>query len=135
MDGCLRGLSSDMNLSDIINERPLTSFSTKVNLDVKIKADATKHADERKFRHDVEITDSDIRATLVKATEPIIQSFINGEVESGDAIHILDKANGYLNIIARFNMNRKGTPEFITVVTVMRKKGFIQKDVAISIKV
>ena len=116
-------------LGPYIAERIITSFKTNVNLKVEIVADTSKHAEDRKFRHEREITDSEIRATVVKATEEIMQSFINGDIKEGDRFLIYDPANNHLNLVATFHMNQSGTPEKIRIITMMRNKNFKANDI------
>lgn len=117
-----------INLGPYLIERPITKFTTSVNLTVSIAVDATKHADERKFRHDKEITDSEIRASVFKASEQIIQASVDGVLKPEDKFLIFDKSAGNLNIIGKFTMNDNG-PEKITVITVMREQNFHANDI------
>ena len=118
-----------------IDERTVAQFGTSVNLKIEIIANTTKHAEERKFRHDKEIKDSEIRATVFKATEQIMQKFVDGKLKEDQKFHIYDPGNDHLNIIALFNMNDAGTPEKIKIVTIMRNKNFHSNEAKIKIKV
>lgn len=124
-----------MKLSDIIGERVVTKFATNVQLKVEIVADTTKHAEDRKFRHKEEITDSEIRETVFKATERILQAFLDGKILEDEKFHIYDPVNNYLNLVATFHMNEKGTPEKIRIVTMMRSRDFHANDVKRTFKV
>ena len=116
-----------------VTERSITKFKTSVNLKVEIDTRATKHSDERQEGRG--IPDSDIRQTVFKATEKILQAFMDGSLKENVRFHIYDPGNDHLNLIATFHMNDKSTPERINVVTAIRKKGFIQRDVSKTIKV
>jgi hypothetical protein len=118
-----------------INERVITKFKTKVTLQVEILANATKHADDRKFRHEEAITDSEIRQSIVKATEDILQAFMEGAIKTGDKFLIYDPSNKDLNLVATFDMNEKGSPEKINIITIMRNKNFHEQGIKKRFKV
>jgi hypothetical protein len=117
-----------MNIGPYLFERAITKFSTNVTLTVDISVDASKHADDRKFRHDKEITDAEIRGTIFKATEQIIQASLDGSLGVEDKFLIFDRASENLNIVGKFSMSDSG-PEKITVITVMREPSFHANDI------
>ena len=122
-----------MKLKDILTERNITRFKTKVELDVEVSVDSTKHSDQREDERN--ISDTDIRATVVKATEDILQAYLDGKIKNNEQFHIYDPGNNHLNMIAILLMNEKGTPEKIKVVTVIRKRDFKQRNISKTIKV
>lgn len=123
-----------MKLSSILSERVVTRFRTNVQLNVEIVADTTRHAEERKFRHEVEISDAEIRSTVFKATERIMQGYVDGKLkDENDKFWIYDRQNKNLNIIGTFVMNHRGTPETIRIVTIMRHDNFHPNDVKLRV--
>ena len=112
-------------------ERSITKFRTKVELEVTIDTRGTIHSDQRQGERN--ISDSDIRAAVFAATEDIMQDVIDGKLKEGEKFHI--KKGKDLNLICTFKMNTGGSPERVTVITAIRKKDFIVRDVKRTYKV
>lgn len=123
-----------ITIGPYIAERTVTQFTTKVTLNVDMSADLTRHAEERKYRHGEEITDAEIRATVVKATEDIVQAYMDGTISDGEKITIYDPENDHLNLVCTFHM-RDRVPEKLNIITIMRTPDFKSGDIKKRFKV
>lgn len=122
-----------MKLKHILSEREITRFKTTVNLTVDIATTSTLHSDERQDSRSIK--DADIRSTIVKATERIIQGYLDGKIQARQKFHIYDPGNKFLNLVAVFNPNEKGTPETIKIVTAIRSKDFHANDTKLTMRI
>jgi hypothetical protein len=122
-----------MRLKDILSERQITRFQTTVDLKVDISTTSTEHSDQRQGQRS--IPDSDLRATVIKATERIVQAYIDGKIQPGQKFHIFDPSNDFLNLVAIFNPNEQGTPENIKIVTAIRSRDFHANDVKLTLRI
>ncbi len=98
----------------------------KIVIDLKdIDFHGTAHSAERQIRKDnlagKDISTQEIQDTIQKAIGQIISDYANGEIDNSTKFLINDKKTN-VNIIGALRM-QKGK-DFLTVITVMRKKGF-----------
>jgi hypothetical protein len=122
-------------IRSVLRERNIGSVYGDVT--VKVSVDLTRHADDRRFRHGrgQEIEEEEIVATAEAATDRVIDYLINDRMDVGDEFVIRDLTYD-LNLVGVIEPT--GDPDVLemTVITVMRKRGFKPKPgtVAIDIK-
>ena len=102
----------------------------KFVLDLKdLSVVPTKHGEERRFRHKQDgrgmtISKDSIVKALDKAMGPIMNDYMNGELDNDEAFLVRAKQGKQpaLNVVAALRM-RKG-PDSVNIITVMRKDDF-----------
>ena len=99
--------------------RDLGNVETEITIEIDLEA--SYHADERKFRHDTEITDKEIIKTFEKAIPHISEGLMTNIIDVGDIFRVFDKSNN-LNVIGVLEGSKM--PLKYIVVTVMRKQNF-----------
>ncbi|MFA5153927.1 MAG: hypothetical protein WC554_15355 [Clostridia bacterium] len=108
----------------------LTISNQKIEIDIEnLDLYSTSHSDQQMNRLDnykrMNITEDEIIKDLEKALPKIMNDYANGEIEN-EAEFLVKNKETKLNIIGALKM-RKGK-DFISIITVMRKPGYIPKD-------
>ena len=114
-----------MKLRELLFEREISRFVQDINLKIDILLQSTVHSEERGSERT--ITDDEIKATAQKATQRILQGFFDGKIQNAVPFRIFDPAHD-INLIAKLTLNVKGTPEYLTVITAIKKKDFIARN-------
>jgi len=102
----------------------------KFVLDLKdLSVVPTKHGEERRFRHKqggrgMTISKDSIVKALDKAMGPIMNDYMNGELDNNEAflVRAIQGKQPALNVVAALKM-QKG-PDSVNIITVMRKDDF-----------
>lgn len=105
-----------------MNEREITRLRTNVELNIDVSAIGTRHSDQRQGQRT--ISDSEIRSTILKSLDKLVQAFWDKKFKPGEEVRIYDPANDHLNLIVTFNMQPDGQPEKVVVVTAMKNRDF-----------
>jgi len=114
-----------MNFAEhYLNERKLITIADKeIVIDIEnLDLNGTIHADERMVGRD--ITEEEIIEGLQKALPKIINDFANGEIPN-NSFFLVRNRNTDLNIVGNLKM-QKGK-DFVSIITVMRKRNFMAK--------
>ena len=107
-----------MKLTNIL-EKTIGKVSQKIN--VVVQLDMTKHAEERKDRHDKYITDTEIKFLADRAVKQISKLLIMDELDINDKIGIHDIKSD-LNLVGQ--IKRQGDMLDLVIITVMVEKNF-----------
>jgi len=112
-----------MKLKQIILENTIANLLKQIQ--IKVKIDKTKHANDRQSRHDdFYINDKDIIEIVNSSLEKIAESLLFNKIDMGDYV-LLKRNYDNLNIVT--NIQRAGDKIDVIVITVMKKQNFIPK--------
>jgi hypothetical protein len=107
--------------------------SLRDTIEVVLDVDLTKHAEERKLRHEKPISEKEILISVNKALDRIIERQLKGYDRIHQKYWIYDKDNDDLNVILEFK-RYKGDVKLV-IITIMREPVFHGSKDAIKLKV
>jgi len=107
------------------NEAVIDQSRQSINIIVNL--DKTKHADERRFRHDTNnpITDDEIIETGKRGGQKIAKLLLFDKLDIGDDVVIFDQRTA-LNLVCSISNPKPDTIE-LDIITIMQKKDFKPK--------
>lgn len=99
----------------------------KKQIEIELDLKHSMHSKERQGRSSTYIKDADIKMTVEKATEQIIELMINDTLSIGDPVLITDKETN-LNVVGTLLNNKINDNVIFRIITVMITDSFYNKN-------